>query len=471
MLPADRLERVEAWGMATSAMSHVYRPVAPEGVAAAFGAAREAGAFVALRGAGRSYGDASLASEGVSLDLTRMNRILDWNPDTGVVRVEPGVTIGKLWQYCIEDGWWPSVVPGTMAPTIGGCAGMNVHGKNNFRAGTTGDHILAFDLMLPDGSIRTCSRTENPDLFHAAIGGFGMLGCFTSLTLEMKRVHSGLLRVEALSTANLRDLFRLFEERLPVSDYLVGWIDTMAGGDSLGRGQIHQANYLAAGEDPMVAQSLRVENQELPDTFFGLVPKSLMWRAMKPMLCNPGVRFVNAGKFLSATRKHLHRHSETHAGFAFLLDYVPNWKWAYTPGGLIQYQSFIPAEAAEAAFGDILRLTQARGLPSYLGVFKRHRPDPFWMTHGLDGYSLALDFKVTASNRARLWAMAAELDRIVLAAGGRFYFAKDLTLTPASLDTYMHEERVQRFLTMKRDCDPEGLLQTDLYRRLFPARA
>lgn len=453
--------------MASSAMSYVFRPSTPEGIQEVFKLAQERGLSVGLRGAGRSYGDAALNAEQISLDLTRMNRILDWNPQTGLITVEPGVTIRQLWQYVIEDGWWPYVVPGTMFPTLGGCAAMNIHGKNNWKVGPIGDHILEFDLLLPTGKVKRCSRAQNPDLFHAAIGGFGMLGCFLRLTLDLKRVYSGLLAVEPISVGSLAEMIRVFEERMDGADYLVGWIDGFAKGRGLGRGLIHQANYLAPGEDPQPAQTLRVENQELPDTLLGLIPKSMMWRLMKPLTNNVGVRLVNSAKYHLSRRHSHHVHRETHAGFAFLLDYVPDWKFAYRPGGLIQYQSFIPAASAEAAFRAQLELCQRRDLAPYLGVLKRHRPDPFLMTHAVEGYSLALDFKVTARNRERLWALASELDRIVVEAEGRFYFAKDSTLHPAGLERYLAEERVQKFLALKRQCDPEGRLQTNLWRRLF----
>src|SRR5205085_4738619 len=157
-----------------------------EGVHALFETARRHGRSVALRGGGRSYGDASLNRENLVLDLTRMNRILEWDPGTGVIRLEPGVTIRQLWQYAIEDGWWPPVVPGTMYPTLGGCLGMNIHGKNNFKAGPIGDHVLEFEFLTPAGERITASPTNNSDFFYAAIGSFGMLGCFTSITMQMK---------------------------------------------------------------------------------------------------------------------------------------------------------------------------------------------------------------------------------------------------------------------------------------------
>jgi FAD/FMN-containing dehydrogenase len=467
MLPRDRMERLSGWGESIHGMGYVYRPTTIDGIREAFALARERGVSIALRGAGRSYGDAALGSENIVLDLTRMNRILNWDPERGVVVCEPGVTIKQLWQYVLGEGWWPYVVSGTMFPTLGGAAAMNIHGKNNFAVGTIGDHIKAFDLMLPSGEILPCDRTQNADIFHAAIGGFGVLGVFLSLTLELKRIHSGNLRVTPLVVRNWREMFTVFEERLPQSDYLVGWVDCFATGTGAGRGQIHQANYLTEGEDPIPAQTLRVENQELPDTLFGVLPKSVMWRLMRPFVNDIGMRLINTAKYYASVRSHGHAHLQSHAGFAFLLDYVPNWKKSYGAGGLIQYQSFIPKETAQTAFASLIQLCQHRDIIPYLGVFKRHHPDPFLMTHAVDGYSLALDFKVTERNRAALWNLTAEMDAIVLAAGGRFYFAKDSVLHPSRLKAYLSEERVQRFLQLKRRLDPDNILQTDLYRRIF----
>jgi decaprenylphospho-beta-D-ribofuranose 2-oxidase len=467
-LPAERLERLWAWGLASSAMGYVYRPRTKDALREVLDTARASGVSVGLRGAGCSYGDASLNAERIVVDLTGMDRILEWNPATGVARVEPGVTIGQLWRHAIEGGWWPAVVPGTMFPTLGGCAAMNIHGKNNWTVGPIGDHILDFELLLPTGEVRRCSREREAELFHAAIGGFGMLGCFLSLTLQLKRVHSGLLSVEPVSVRDLGEMIAVFEERKERADYLVGWVDAFAGGRRRGRGLVHQANHLAPGEDPEPGRTLRVSHQELPATLFGILPKAALWRLMRPLVNDPGVRLVNAAKHHSSRISSGRSYRQSHAAFAFLLDYVPDWRLAYAPGGLIQYQSFIPGQRAAAVFGAQLDLCQERGHVPYLAVLKRHRPDAFLMTHALDGFSLALDFSVTAAGAKSLWALTAELDRTVVEAGGRFYFAKDSTLSHDGLRPYLEEERVRRFLALKRECDPEGLLETDLFRRIFP---
>jgi decaprenylphospho-beta-D-ribofuranose 2-oxidase len=468
-LSPDRLEKVAGWGGASEGLAYVYRPSTVADLGDVFAIARRNGRTVGLRGTGNSYGDAAINRENIVLDVSRLTRILEWDPVHGRVRVEPGVTIQQLWQYALGDGWWPAVTPGTMRPTIAGCAAMNVHGKNGWKMGTIGDHINDFDLMLPNGEVITCSREQNSDIFHAAIGGFGMLGCFTAVSLNLKRVYSGLIQVDAIASRNLAQMMAQFDSHLATADYLVGWIDGLAGGKAVGRGQIHKATHLPPGADPQPNQTLRLEYQNLPDTLLGFVPRSIMWAFMRPFMNNAGVRFVNRAKYYASVWADGKVYQQSHAAFHYLLDYIPHWKKSYGPEGLIQYQSFIPVANAEAAFSEILRLCQRRGLPNYLSVLKRHRPDPFLMTHGLDGYSLAMDFRVTAARRPHLVQLAQEMDRIVLEAGGRFYFAKDSLLHGETAVTYLGEERVRRFQAIKERCDPENILQSDLWRRIFAA--
>ncbi len=117
-----------------------------------------------------------------------------------LLRCEPGVTIKQLWEYTIEDGWWPPVVPGTMFPTLGGVLAMNIHGKNNFKAGTIGEHVLAFDFLAASGEELHVDRETDSELFNSIIGSFGMLGCFTSITLQAEKSLFRRFRCESASS-------------------------------------------------------------------------------------------------------------------------------------------------------------------------------------------------------------------------------------------------------------------------------
>lgn len=457
--------QLENFGHSLRAPSYCFHPSRAEEILDVFNLAKNLGLTVTARGAGRSYNDASLNGGGIVLDMSAMDQTLEWDSASGLVRCEPGVTLKQLWQ-CVEPaGWWPPVVSGTMKTTLGGCLAANIHGKNNFQKGTIGEHVVEFTALLPTGESIICRPKTNEDLFYAMISGLGMLGVFTSITLQMKRIHSGLLAVDAWPVPNLSRHLSDMLDHAPRYDYIVGWLDTTAGGKNLGRGQIHGARNLKEGEDPDAHKTMQLAYQHLPDRLLGVMPKSLLHYFMSPFMNDFGVWGINTVKYIASLRKHTFRQS--HAEFHFLLDYVPSWELSFGRGGLIQYQSFLPKETAEDAWREMIQLSHQRGLPSYLGVTKRHRPDKFLLTHTVDGFSLAMDFKVTDKNRATLSKMLQDFDRIVLHAGGRFYFAKNSETSAEAARAFLGEETIVKFKELKKRCDPNNLLESDLFRRVF----
>ena len=78
-----------------------------------------------------------------------------------------------------------------------------------------------------------------------------------------------------------------------------------------------------------------------------------------------------------------------------------------------------------------------------------------------------MDFKVTPARRAALWEHCARLTEVVLDAGGKFYFAKDLVLGPDVAERMFPRDRLDAFVELKRRLDPDEVLQTDLWRRVF----
>ncbi len=469
-LPDDHLEYVEAWGRASGSVAHVFRPSTLAELKKTLQLARDTGRTVGFRGGGNSYGDAFGNRENIVLDTSRLNRIINWDPVSGLITVEPGVTIEQLWRYVLADGWWPPVVTGTAKTTVGGCASMNTHGKNGFNMGTFGDHITEVEMLMANGRKKVCNREKNSDLFLAAIGGFGMFGCFTSITMQLKKIYSGHLEVTGCSRPNLESVISWFDENREGSDYLVGWVDSTARGKSFGRGEMHKARYLEPGEDPAPARTLSLEAQSVPDSIMGLIPKSSMWFYMGFFFNNPGMTLVNTGKYMAAkllSGEKGKKHKQPHSAYHFLLDYVPGWKWGYGRGGLIQYQTFFPKQTAESAFAELLKLNQERRMPNYLTVLKRHKPSEFLVSYSPDGYSMAMDFRITKNNREQVARMARAMDEIVVKHSGQFYFAKDSTMRPELAEATMGKDKVAEILRLKKKYDPKFFFQTDLWNRIF----
>lgn len=461
-IPPERIARIAGFGMGSAADGYVYRPTSVDGVRELFRIASESGRKVVLRGAGRSYGDASILPEALVLDITKMSRILSWDKETGIIEAEAGLTIEGLWRHTLEDGWWPPVVSGTMYPTLAGALAMNIHGKNAFAVGPIGNHVLEFDVVLPSGELRTVKKGE--ELFYAIISGAGLLGVITRVKLQMKRVHSGDVRVLPISAKSWDEQFAALLEFEPNADYMVSWVDCFARGSQAGRGLLHIAWYQEEGSE--LPSSLKQSHQDLPDTVMGFLPKSMVWRFLKKLNRRFGMRMINWAKHTASKKLGNGKPiSESLVGFSFLLDYVPNWRWAYLPGGFIQYQSFVPKEHAKRVFAEQVRLMQEAKMEAFLGVLKRHKPDDFLLSHGVDGFSFALDFKVTKKNWPRLQALCHRMNDLVLEAGGRFYFAKDSTLRPADVRAYLGDEAISKFRRLKQELDPQGILDSSLAQR------
>ena len=127
------------------------------GIRHALTTARAWGLSVIPYGAGHSYTDAALNTGGVIIDVTGMRRILSWDPERGIIQVEPGVTMRDVVRVALVDRWWPAVTPSTADATIGGCVAMNVNGKNAWKCGSFSEHLLSITVLLATGQMLTCT--------------------------------------------------------------------------------------------------------------------------------------------------------------------------------------------------------------------------------------------------------------------------------------------------------------------------
>lgn len=433
------------------------RPTEARGVLEAFEQARATGRRVVLRGAGKSYGDAAIAAEQVVVDLTHMNEIVSWDPELGVLVADAGVTLAQMIERVLPDGWWPPVVSGTSTPTLGGALAMNIHGKSSFRDGTLGEHVLWLEALTSDG--RSLRAKPDDPAFRAIVGSVGTLAVVLRAAIQMKQVASGDLWVRAIPCRSLDEQFDALTTYETVADSMVGWVDAFARGRASGRGLVHVARAVDAAENSTLKMAYQRSERRL-STSFG--PR--IFRLTNNRF---GMRTVNLTK--SWLARVLHRSGEVRQSlweYSFLLDAIPGWERAYGPGGFAQVQCFVPKGAARETFRALIALQQHAGLESFLVVLKRHRPDPFLVSPNLDGFSLAMDFKMSPERREPMRKLSREMTAQVLAAGGRFYFAKDSLLQPADVESFLGADVLAEWRRWKRELDREGLLTSELARRL-----
>jgi glycolate oxidase len=146
--------------------------------------------FVA-RGAGTGLSGGALpVAEGIVISLARMNRVLEVDVDAGHVVVEPGVTNLEVTGAVSAAGFYYAPDPSSQQVcTIGGNVAENSGGAHCLKYGFTVNHVLAAEIVLPDGELVELSVwDEGPDLLGGFVGSEGTLGIATKLTLRVLRV-------------------------------------------------------------------------------------------------------------------------------------------------------------------------------------------------------------------------------------------------------------------------------------------
>jgi decaprenylphospho-beta-D-ribofuranose 2-oxidase len=236
----------------------------------------------------------------------------------------------------------------------------------------------------------------------------------------------------------------------------VAWIDCQSTGSRLGRSVLTRGDHARLADLPA-----RLSSD--PDRARAFVPRQLVRVPLTPPggLLNPlTVGAFNEFWFRKAPR---HQVAKPHhmSGFFHPLDGVGSWNRLYGPLGFLQYQFVVPDTAGETVRSIIERLTRLR-LASFLAVLKRFGPgDPGPLSFPMPGWTLALDLPIGHDGLDRLLD---ELDDEVLAAGGRIYLAKDSRLGP---DTFRAMyPAVDHFQEVRARVDPDGIIRSDLGRRL-----
>jgi len=432
-------------------VAEVAEPRSAEEVAALIKSASSAG--VIARGLGRSYNNAAQNAGGLVLSTAGMTDVLSFDPDSGVVTCEAGVSLEQLMIRLLPSGWFVPVSPGTRQVTVGGAIAADVHGKNHHSAGSFAKHVLSFDLLTADGDVRTVTPTSDADMFWGTAGGMGLTGIILRASLRMKPVETSRLIVDTVKTANVDDTMAYLASTDKDYDYTVAWTDCLAARGSLGRSVITSGDFATIGE-------VRYRDRGEPLKF---KPSSLLGApAVFPsgMINARTVALANQAWFRKAPRRRTGE-IQTIGQFFHPLDGIRNWNRLYGPAGFVQYQYLVPFGADDVVRRSLERISALRA-PSFVTVLKRFGAgDPGMLSFPMPGWTLALDFP---SRTPWLSQLLGELDEMVLEAGGRLYLAKDSRI-PAELIPRMYP-RYENFRRLRAKADPGGVFRSDLSVRL-----
>jgi decaprenylphospho-beta-D-ribofuranose 2-oxidase len=397
------------------------------------------------RGLGRAYGDAAQNAGGTVIDMTAHDGLLAF--ESGTVTVEAGMSLGRLISLVLPRGWFVPVTPGTQHVTVGGAIASDVHGKNHHRDGSLSRWVEAIELETPAGR-RTL--TAGDDGFAATAGGMGLTGVIVEATLRLVRVESAHVLEDIERCEDLDDCMARMSDRDDEYRYSVAWIDCLARGARLGRSVLMRGDHAPA--DALPAELAPLERRG------GLRLPAPPW-APNGLLRRETIAAFNELYFRRAPRAERGRLVGLDP-FFYPLDAVAGWNRMYGSRGFLQYQFAVPFGAEDALRAALERLSGAR-VASFLAVLKRFGPGSGMISFPMPGWTLALDIPAGDPDLAPLLD---GLDALVAEAGGRVYLSKDSRLRPELLGAMYPE--LARWREAVRALDPDGVMQSDLSRRL-----
>lgn len=382
-------------------------------------------------GKGRSYGDVCLNDGGTLVAMDRCARILAFDTTTGVITAEAGLAISDLLRVIVPRGWFVPVTPGTKHVTLGGAIANDVHGKNHHRVGTFGCHVHAVTLVRTDGTVMECSPQHHADMFAATIGGLGLTGIITTVTLQLIPIASRMIDEESIKARSLREVIDLTIASDHEWDYTVSWIDVLATGSSLGKGLVLRGNFSTTSDGTLHAP--------WKEPLLRIPLQGPTWLLSKPTIAM--FNTVWYGKQFGR----MHRRHIDLEPFFYPLDAVERWNLLYGSRGMLQYQCVVPLDGGEDAMRRILSTMQGGGISSFLAVVKMFGDvqSPGIMSFPRPGLTLTLDMPIGGK---RMFDALDRCDAIVHDMGGRIYPAKDArvhgtmfrSMYAAELEAFQH---------------------------------
>lgn len=401
-------------------------------------------ATVITRGAGLSYCNAGVVAGGSTVLSTLFNRFFAFNKEQHIIRVEPGASLGDLFKFASAHNLFPPVLPGHPRITVGGALAMNVHGKNQFRAGNFGDHVRCLTLYHPMHGELNCSTDENAELFRLTLGGFGLTGHILSADIVLEPLRGKSMDIERIKVDGLIEAAEVMENLADRADCLYSWHDLNRTDNKFGCGTVYLERF-SNGE-------LRLQPVQ-PTT---ATIKPLFW----PLLNRLTVPLMCRSYDIKENMAPRHESKDLyHASFPIVGKEI--YFRLFGQRGFREYQALFPKECWKKAAEQIAVAIRASGTPITLASLKLFHGKRRLLNFSGEGICLALD----TPNSANSIELFSRLDNITINAGGIANISKDSRLSAETIRA-MYGDGYNQFRSGLRAYDPSTHFQSELRRRL-----
>jgi FAD/FMN-containing dehydrogenase len=421
--------------------------------------ARRRGLGVSISGGRHAMGGQQFLRNGLALDMRGMNRIVEFDTCGGLIRCEAGATWPELMRGYLSRQAGRTVQwgirqkqTGADALTLGGAVAANIHGRGLDDAPFAAD-VDALQIVLPDGEVVECSRTQRPDVFRLAVGGYGLIGAVTAMTLRLVPRRKVERVVELLS---LSDLIPAFQSRIR-DGYTSG--DFQFATDPATPGFLEDGVFSCyrpiEGDRPIPSGQLRLSQAD--------------WRRLLYLAhVNKRRAFVEFADFYLRSSGQLYW-SDTHQLNIYLDDYHRSLDAlldARDPGSEMITELYVPRDRLTAFMASVREDFRRHAVDFIYGTIRLIRKDEdAFLAWAKDDYAcvifnLHVDHHATALTRARA-DFQRLIDRAIEHDGSYFLTYHRYARRDQLLRCY---PEMPEFLRRKREIDPDERLSSDWYR-------
>lgn len=421
-----------------------------EDVGKALRFAQEQGLKIAPAGVRHSMGGQAFAPNALILDMRPFNRI-ELDEPNKLITVQSGATWHDI-QNLLHPKYAVKAMQSSDIFTVGGSIAVNAHGMDH-QVGAIAQTIRSLRIMLANGSVRTLSRNDDPELFRLVVGGYGLFGVILDAVLE---VTENVIYETGRRVVSYEAFPALFRDELAANKKLglmYGHLSTAP--QSLLRELILYTYEERDVPDAIIpplgeVSSVKLRRFVLNFSKTGEWPMRLKWFAEKniePRLESCSVTRNQAMKDGEACL--VSRNEPMH-------DSVPYLRNNLRGETDILHEYFIPRQNFVAFVDGLRQIVQAQKV-NLLNASVRvvHKEDIFLNYAPVDVFSVVLYInQVTDQAGAeKMHRVTSDLIDLAISLGGRFFLPYQLHYTAAQLERAYPE--IGAFFVAKRQVDPE----------------
>lgn len=411
-------------------------------------AAIQRGLNICVLGAQNSFSDIFLGEGKLHISLAKQNKVISFNQQTGEITVQPGIRIWQVLQILMPRGFYLTGLSGSYTDTIGGMISSNSHGKDSWKYANCGNNVTRLKLLTADGSILTVEK-KTP-LMNAVVGGLGMLGVITEITLQPKKLPSYFVTCsdKIIPSTDIT----AFEKD---AHYKYIWLD------------------MANPKKPLSVVKLATFNLSLKDRPFKVpaakptvwnLPSPVFWKSLR-LLWNQHT-YIPSNSFLRGVH-YLRTGTYTNT----VVDYYYPWRkypdncMLFSNNAFHEMQVLFPTATFQQALAELSKLTQRYGIYPLNVNVKWHCADSFYLSFSGEGLCLLTTFESSLFTSVNGRKLAEAYMEVVESMGGKMYLSKFSYLTHQQLRKQY--PLFENWLSVKKQTDPNNIFLSDRAKTLL----